>query len=131
MKVGTEKQLDLVTRGDPRVTSVGKFLRATHLDELPQLINVLRGEMSMVGPRPDEIGIGEDLKEKIPGYAECLDLMPGITGLSQLVGRETIIERGRRLEIRLHGYYRRHRSLLYDFKVMASTVPHILRRRGV
>ena len=131
MAHGTARPLDLVVRGDPRVTPVGRLLRATHLDELPQLFNVLRGEMSMVGPRPDELGIAEHLKRTIPGYAECLNMVPGLTGLSQLVGREKINGRGRRFEVWLHRVYRRKMCLAYDLLVVLLTVPHMLRQRGV
>jgi lipopolysaccharide/colanic/teichoic acid biosynthesis glycosyltransferase len=131
MVKGTARHLDLVVRGDPRVTPVGRLLRATHLDELPQLFNVLRGDMSMVGPRPDELGIAEHLKRTVPGYAECLSMVPGLTGLSQLVGREKINRRGRRFEVWLHRQYRRKMCLAYDMLVILLTIPHMLRQRGV
>ena len=81
MFVGSGKSLDLVTRGDPRVTIVGKFLRKSHLDELLQVINVLRGEMSIVGWRPDESSIARELMEEIPAYRKVMwEGRPGITG---------------------------------------------------
>jgi len=70
--------------GDPRITRIGRFLRTTHLDELPQLWNVLRGEMSLVGPRPERAVFVEQLEQVIPGYSNRFDIRPGITGLSQL-----------------------------------------------
>jgi len=69
---------------DPRVTGLGRFLRALHLDELPQLFNVLRGEMSLVGPRPERPEFVEMLSARIPGYCDRLAVPPGITGLAQL-----------------------------------------------
>jgi len=131
MKIGTGKELDQVTPDDPRITKVGKFLRSTHLDELPQLFNVVRGEMSMVGPRPEEVSIAEYLKEKVPGYAERLEMMPGVTGLSQIAGREKVNQLGRKYEVRLDQHYGRKQSIRYDLKVMLGTVPHILRFKGV
>jgi len=73
-------------RNDPRITRVGKFLRKTRLDELPQFINVLRGEMSMIGPRPERPGITRNLEAAIPYFVErTYGVTPGITGLAQVV----------------------------------------------
>ena len=72
------------TSGDPRVTPVGRFLRRTHIDELPQLWNVLRGEMSLVGPRPERPEFVPKLAQAIPGYRDRLLVKPGITGLAQV-----------------------------------------------
>lgn len=74
-------------RNDPRVTPVGSFLRRTHLDEIPQLINVLKGEMSLVGPRPERPIFVSDLSQKIEGYPLRLRVKPGITGLAQVYHR--------------------------------------------
>lgn len=131
MLVGTNKDVDLVTKGDPRVTPVGRFLRATHLDELPQLFNILKGDMSFVGPRPEESNLAQYLALRIPGYVEALDMVPGLTGLSQLCGREKVNRLGRRFEVKLHRWYRRNRSLAYDALLILATIPHVLFRRGV
>lgn len=73
------------TKGDPRITAIGRFLRKTRLDEIPQLINVLRGDMSLVGPRPERPGITQNLEEAIPFFAErTFGIRPGITGLAQV-----------------------------------------------
>jgi lipopolysaccharide/colanic/teichoic acid biosynthesis glycosyltransferase len=72
------------TVGDPRITRVGRFLRQTHLDELPQLWNVLRGEMSLVGPRPERPEFVGALEQAIPGYRQRLAVCPGVTGLAQV-----------------------------------------------
>ena len=85
----------------------------------------------MVGPRPDELGIAEHLRRTVPGYAECLNMMPGLTGLSQLVGREKVNHRGRRFEVWLHRQYRRRMCLAYDLLLVLLTVPHMLGLRGV
>jgi lipopolysaccharide/colanic/teichoic acid biosynthesis glycosyltransferase len=71
--------------GDPRVTPIGKFLRWSHLDELPQLWNVVRGEMSLIGPRPERPEFTEQLAQQIPGYLGRLHVPPGITGLAQVI----------------------------------------------
>jgi lipopolysaccharide/colanic/teichoic acid biosynthesis glycosyltransferase len=70
--------------GDPRVTPVGRALRATHLDELPQLLNVLRGEMSLIGPRPERPEFVPELERALPGYWQRLTVRPGVTGLAQV-----------------------------------------------
>ncbi|WP_253938743.1 sugar transferase [Hahella sp. HN01] len=87
MRVDAEKETGAVwaTRNDPRVTRVGRFLRKTRLDELPQLLNVLRGEMSIVGPRPERPGISNNLDRAIPYYIErTYFVTPGITGMAQV-----------------------------------------------
>jgi exopolysaccharide biosynthesis polyprenyl glycosylphosphotransferase len=111
-------------KDDPRVTRVGRFLRRTSLDELPQLINVLRGDMSLVGPRP--FVIYED--DKITGWARRrLDLTPGITGLWQVMGRNDMpFDEMVKLD---HMYVTRW-SLLWDFKILLKTIPSVLRRQG-
>jgi len=86
MVVNAEKNTGAVwaTRHDPRVTHVGRFIRETHLDELPQLLNVLRGDMSMIGPRPERPEFVRNLSQQIEGYNRRLSVKPGITGLAQV-----------------------------------------------
>lgn len=74
----------LCSKNDPRVTRLGKFLRASHLDELPQLINVLKGDMSFVGPRPERPVFVETFEKEIDGYSRRKEVKPGITGLAQI-----------------------------------------------
>jgi lipopolysaccharide/colanic/teichoic acid biosynthesis glycosyltransferase len=108
---------------DPRITRVGRFLRATSLDELPQLFNVLRGDMSLVGPRPTSFSPDTyDL-----WHTHRLDVPPGITGLWQVEGRNvtTFDER-----LRLDVQYIRRRCLRYDLALLARTVLVVLRRSG-
>src|SRR6185503_17280414 len=71
-------------KGDPRVTPLGRFLRQTHLDELPQLWNVLRGDMALIGPRPERPEFVPQLEAAIPRYRERLLVLPGVTGLAQI-----------------------------------------------
>lgn len=80
----------LSTRNDPRITGIGKVLRKTHLDEIPQLINVLKGEMSLVGPRPARPELFKDILKKVPEFEYRLRLKPGITGLAQVIGKYDI-----------------------------------------
>lgn len=85
MRTDAEKNgAQFATKGDPRVTPIGRFLRKTRLDELPQLWNVLRGEMSMVGPRPERPVFIEKLSQEIPDYLQRLGLKPGLTGVAQI-----------------------------------------------
>lgn len=110
---------------DPRVTSIGAFLRATSLDELPQLLNVLRGDMSLVGPRP----VVPAEVEKYGDYARLfLSAKPGMTGHWQVYGRSEITEYSRRVELDLE--YIRDQSLGRDFEILLRTVPAVLLRKG-
>jgi lipopolysaccharide/colanic/teichoic acid biosynthesis glycosyltransferase len=108
---------------DPRITRVGRFLRATSLDELPQLFNVLRGDMSLVGPRPTSFS--PETYEL--WHTHRLDVPPGITGLWQIEGRNitTFDER-----LRLDVQYIRRRSLLFDLQLLGRTVLVVLKRSG-
>lgn len=106
---------------DPRITSVGLFLRRTHLDELPQLVNILRGEMSLVGPRPERPEFVGQLELVIPRYRERLAVRPGVTGLAQIqLPPDTDLTSVRRkLTCDLH--YVRETSLWLDLRIIACT----------
>jgi lipopolysaccharide/colanic/teichoic acid biosynthesis glycosyltransferase len=118
------------SRNDPRVTRVGAFLRKTRLDELPQLWNILKGEMSLVGPRPERPYFVKRLMEKFPGYRGRLQVPPGLTGLAQIERSydEDIEEVRRKLAYDL--FYIEHRHLLVDLKIIVQTVGVVLRRKG-
>lgn len=106
---------------DPRATRVGAFLRRSHLDELPQLLNVLRGDMSMVGPRPERPQLFGDLVAQIPGYALRCRALPGITGVAQIKnGYDDSLESAAR-KVQYDLYYIRNGSALLDLKVMTAT----------
>jgi lipopolysaccharide/colanic/teichoic acid biosynthesis glycosyltransferase len=108
---------------DPRVTRVGSILRQTHLDELPQLLNVLRGEMSIVGPRPERPAMVERLTETVPGYHERWAVLPGITGLAQVRHVYDQSTKTVRQKLRYDRcYIRRRGSFAVDLKIMAATV---------
>jgi lipopolysaccharide/colanic/teichoic acid biosynthesis glycosyltransferase len=114
---------DFKIPNDPRITRVGRFLRATSLDELPQLFNVLRGDMSLVGPRPTSF---EPSRYEL-WHTQRLDVRPGITGLWQVEGRNvtTFDER-----LRLDVQYIRRRSLVFDLELLLRTVVVVIRRSG-
>jgi lipopolysaccharide/colanic/teichoic acid biosynthesis glycosyltransferase len=110
---------------DPRLTPIGKFLRATSLDELPQLLNVLIGEMSLVGPRPI---VPNEAVEYGDSAMLFMSAKPGMTGHWQVSGRSEIAEYRQRVELDLE--YIRDQSLGKDLEILLRTVPAVLRRKG-
>lgn len=114
---------DFKVADDPRVTRIGKFLRKTSLDEIPQIFNVLRGDMSLVGPRPTSFDVSTyDL-----WHTERLEVTPGITGLWQISGRSDLEFDDR---LRLDIEYIETRSLWLDLKILLKTVGAVIRPRG-
>jgi lipopolysaccharide/colanic/teichoic acid biosynthesis glycosyltransferase len=109
---------------DPRITPIGRFMRSTSLDEVPQFWNVLRGDMSLVGPRPP---IPEEVAQYEPWQLRRLDVRPGLTCLWQISGRSRI---GFQEWMRLDLEYIRHRSFKLDLKILLRTVPAVLSREG-
>ncbi|HYR69234.1 MAG TPA: exopolysaccharide biosynthesis polyprenyl glycosylphosphotransferase [Candidatus Dormibacteraeota bacterium] len=107
---------------DARVTRLGAFLRRTHLDELPQFWNVLRGEMSVVGPRPERPVFLAKLNEEIPGFSSRCNVKPGITGLAQVRNGYTQSTRAARRKFRYDRHYIRNYCFLLDLKIMARTL---------
>jgi lipopolysaccharide/colanic/teichoic acid biosynthesis glycosyltransferase len=110
-------------KGDMRITRIGKILRATHIDELPQLLNVLCGEMSLVGPRPErpEVIKAKGLDQLVPGYKHRLLVKPGVTGLAQVqLPADTDIT-SVRYKVVYDLYYVRNQSLLLDLRLLLAT----------
>ena len=107
-------------KNDPRITRVGKFLRKTSIDELPQLINILIGDMSLVGPRPERPLFVEKFKEEIPRYMIKHQVRPGLTGWAQVNGYRGDTSITKRIEHDL--YYIENWSLGFDFKIMFLTI---------
>jgi exopolysaccharide biosynthesis polyprenyl glycosylphosphotransferase len=116
--------------GDPRVTRIGWWLRKTRLDELPQLINVLRGEMSFVGPRPERPHFVDQLRKIIPYYDERHSVKPGITGWAQIKFRygSTIEDAEEKLQFDL--YYIKHMSLIFDLGIILDTLKVVFVGKG-
>ena len=115
---------------DPRVTSIGKHLRKYRLDELPQLFNVLKGDMNIVGPRPERPSIFADLRKSIPAYEYRQQVKPGITGLAQVNQQyDTSLDDVRR-KVQFDLEYLRRQGLWEDVRIMLKTVPVILLKRG-
>lgn len=113
--------------GDPRVTPVGRFLRRSHLDELPQLWNILRGDMSLIGPRPERPEFVPQLEKAIPRYRERLLVLPGVTGLAQIhLGPDTDLASVER-KLAFDLYYIKQLSLWTDARVFLATIIHVFK----
>jgi lipopolysaccharide/colanic/teichoic acid biosynthesis glycosyltransferase len=117
-------------KNDPRVTRVGYYLRATRIDELPQLLNVLRGEMSLVGPRPERPFFVEKLIKNIPNYDARLLVRPGVTGLAQIMQDYSGSVSNIRRKISHDIEYVRNLKLLRDLAIILRTVVVVLTARG-
>jgi lipopolysaccharide/colanic/teichoic acid biosynthesis glycosyltransferase len=116
--------------GDSRATQVGHFLRRFHLDELPQVFNVLRGEMSLVGPRPERPCFVSFLQRLIPNYNLRHSVKPGITGLAQVFYPYGASVDDACEKLRYELYYARHISLGLDLRALAKTINVVLAGRG-
>jgi lipopolysaccharide/colanic/teichoic acid biosynthesis glycosyltransferase len=126
MRVDAEAETGPVwaTRSDPRRTVIGIVLRRFCLDELPQLFNVLRGEMSLVGPRPERPYFVQAFSQKLPGYNQRHQVLPGITGWAQINGWRGHSSIEERLEFDL--FYIRNRSVLFDLRILLLTPFRVL-----
>ncbi|MBK5348370.1 MULTISPECIES: sugar transferase [Bacillus] len=120
----TENNYKLEPHEDPRITKIGRFLRETSLDELPQLINVLKGEMSLVGPRPV---VEEELREYGNKAPHLLAVKPGVTGYWQVSGRSGV-GYPERVDLELHYVY--NQSIVFDFSIILKTIYLVLSRKG-
>ena len=125
-----EKEALVTATRDPRVTRLGHLLRKTHLDELPQIVNVLRGEMSFVGPRSEQKELVNLFQEKVPFYRARMLVKPGITGWAQIHQNyaETVEETIIKLEYDL--YYIENASLMMDISIIFRTVTSVLGFKG-
>jgi lipopolysaccharide/colanic/teichoic acid biosynthesis glycosyltransferase len=132
MVVDAEKNTGAVwaSKNDSRITRLGTFLRKSRIDETPQLWNVLKGDMSLVGPRPERPKFVVELSRSLPDYPQRCEALPGITGLAQVKWQyDTSVETvNRKLQYDL--YYVRNRRLLLDLKIMAATVKVMARGEG-
>jgi exopolysaccharide biosynthesis polyprenyl glycosylphosphotransferase len=115
---------------DPRITPVGRFLRKTRLDEFPQFINVLKGEMSLVGPRPERAFFIEQLRKEIPWYARRIKMKPGITGWAQVKHKYDQTLEDVKQKVLYDLYYFENMSLTLDLKILARTIIVVLTGKG-
>jgi lipopolysaccharide/colanic/teichoic acid biosynthesis glycosyltransferase len=116
--------------GDDRVTRIGLFIRKTRLDELPQIYNVLRGDMSFVGPRPERPFFVEQLAKEIPFYQQRHTVKPGITGWAQVKYRYGSSLEDATEKLRYDLYYIKHLSVFFDLTIVFDTVKVVLFRKG-
>jgi exopolysaccharide biosynthesis polyprenyl glycosylphosphotransferase len=128
MRIDAEKYgAQWAEQDDPRVTNIGKFIRKTRIDELPQLFNILKGDMSIVGPRPERPEFTKQFNEEIPGFVNRLAVKPGLTGWAQVNGGYEISPEEKLTE---DMFYIRNRSILLDIKILFKTVKVILTGEG-
>ena len=126
--IQNKSYLEQATRHDSRITPIGKFIRRTSLDELPQFFNVLKGEMSVVGPRPHALQHNELFKDKVSLYMQRHRVKPGITGWAQINGRDEIsIEAKAALEKE----YLERKSVWFDLVIVVKTFTSVLFSKGV
>lgn len=127
--LGDELQI-WASQGDPRVTPIGRFLRRTRLDEIPQLFNVIFGDMNVVGPRPEQPAIFQDLRSEIPNYRARQQVRPGITGRAQITLQYDNCLDDVRRKVAADLEYINAQSLVEDLRIMAMTAPVMLFRKG-
>jgi lipopolysaccharide/colanic/teichoic acid biosynthesis glycosyltransferase len=132
MRVDAEQDGQAVwaCQDDPRVTPLGRVLRSMRLDELPQLYNVLRGDMNIVGPRPERPAIFARLRQDIPEYTFRQRVKPGITGWAQVNQSYDVCLDDVKRKVRFDLEYLRRQGILEDLRIMSMTVPVILFRKG-
>ena len=132
MRVDAEKngQAQWAAKDDPRVTRVGAFIRKVRIDELPQLLNVLRGQMSLVGPRPERPEFVADLAERIPYYHERHSVKPGITGWAQLCYPYGSSETDSLQKLQYDLYYVKNNTLLFDLAILLQTAEVVFLGKG-
>ena len=131
MRVDAEKSgATFAAENDPRATRVGRFLRSTRLDEIPQLWNILLGDMSFVGPRPERPEIEADLAKSIPLFPVRHLVRPGLTGWAQVSAPYAATREDHLTKLRLDLYYLKHRSLTLDAAIVLRTIYSVLKRKG-
>jgi lipopolysaccharide/colanic/teichoic acid biosynthesis glycosyltransferase len=111
---------------DPRITGFGRLLRRMHIDELPQVINIFRGELSVVGPRPEQIGYARQLEERFPFYSARYLVRPGLTGWAQVKYRYGASEEDAYVKLQYDLHYVRHESLATDLRIIWMTLHHLI-----
>ncbi len=128
MRVDSEKHgARLAGRHDDRVTPIGKILRISHFDEIPQLFNILKGEMSLVGPRPERPSIAEEYKKELPEFVFRLKAKAGLTGYAQIYGKYSTTPYDK---LKLDLYYIEHQTILLDLRILLMTVKIIFQKEN-
>lgn len=119
------------TENDARITRIGRWLRKSHLDELPQVINILKGDMSLVGPRSEQIELVNQFQKQIPFYRARLFVPPGLTGWAQINQRYATTVEDTAVKLEYDLYYIKHRTLMLDFTIMIRTVGAVIGFKGL
>lgn len=128
MKVGSDKgNIRWTEQNDSRITKVGKLIRRTRLDEVPQLFNVLKGDMNLIGPRPEVPELTYRFNEEIKGFTDRLKIKPGLTGWAQINGGYDLTPRDK---LKRDMYYIDNRNIMLDLKIIAKTFLIILTGHG-
>ena len=128
---GAEKQgAQWAAKNDARITPLGRILRATRIDELPQLWNVLRGDMTLVGPRPERPEFVEQLEKEIPFYRARLAVRPGITGWAQVKHRYASSVEDTKTKLEYDLFYIKHRWFWLDLLILGKTAKTVVTFRG-
>jgi len=126
----SDREQKWATPDDPRVTRVGRILRKYRLDELPQFFNVLKGDMNIVGPRPEQPEIFQELRDQVDGYQKRQRVLPGITGLAQVNHHYDRSIKDVEIKVRHDLEYVKKVSTVEDLRIMAQTLPVVLFRKG-
>jgi len=111
---------------DPRITGFGKLLRRTHIDELPQVINIFKGDLSVVGPRPEQVAYARQLEERLPFYSARYLVRPGLTGWAQVKYRYGASEEDAYVKLQYDLHYVRHESMATDLRIIWMTLHHLV-----
>jgi lipopolysaccharide/colanic/teichoic acid biosynthesis glycosyltransferase len=132
MRHATENQFKQCTSADTRVTRLGQFLRKSSIDELPQLMNIVKGDMAIVGPRPHPLELDKTFKSQIDGYNGRYEVRPGLTGLAQVRGFRGPTAETSDMENRVHAdlEYVKRWSLTLDLAIIAWTIPSVLKAKN-
>lgn len=129
MRAGSDRG-EWTTIGDPRITPFGRLLRRSHLDELPQVVNILRGDLSIVGPRPEQPSYVEELTQKLPYYPMRHLVRPGLTGWAQVKYGYAANAEDARQKLQYEFYYLRHQRLSFDLRIMVRTLRAVIGGNG-
>jgi exopolysaccharide biosynthesis polyprenyl glycosylphosphotransferase len=121
----------MTTRDDQRITRIGKILRRSHVDELPQMLNILKGENSLVGPRAEQPELVQQFQEQIPFYRARLFVKPGLTGWAQINQRYASNLEDTVVKLEFDLYYIKHRTLLLDLNIILRTIGSVIGLRGL
>ena len=130
VKNAETKEAIWASKNDKRITTFGRFLRNTRLDELPQFYNILKGEMSFIGPRPERPEFVKDLEDKIPFYAIRTVVRPGLTGWAQVNYPYANTIKDQEIKLRYDLYYIKERNVFIDFKILIKTFTTVLFFKG-